>query len=182
MSWLICHQPIIDWANQSVVSFKSYNKTDFINENYISLSNAILVSESANPSVLLSNSQKRGADPVCDGPVSTPSSDSVPVCDSLDSPPVRTSNHFSVLSESEPCCEDNIIVESTRLTSTVTQSKDSSASKQKPRCSKRRRLLCRSAESGTPDQGLSSETLNALIVGSNEKAIHSIILLVKLVP
>jgi hypothetical protein len=152
MSWLIRHQPIIDWANQSVVSFKSFNKTDFINEDYINLSNAILVSESANSSVLLSDSQKRGADPACDGPVSTPSPDSVPVCVSLDSPPVRTSNRFSVLSESEPCCEDNIVVESTRLTSTVTQLKDSSASKQKPRRSKQRRRLHRSAESGTPDQ------------------------------
>jgi hypothetical protein len=41
MSWLIRHQPIINWANQSVVSFKSFNKIDFINEDYISLSNAI---------------------------------------------------------------------------------------------------------------------------------------------
>jgi hypothetical protein len=32
MSWLIRHQPIIDWANQSLVSFKSFNKTDFIYE------------------------------------------------------------------------------------------------------------------------------------------------------
>jgi len=47
MSWLISHQPIIDWTNQSVVSFKSFNKINFINEDYISLSNAILVSDSA---------------------------------------------------------------------------------------------------------------------------------------
>jgi hypothetical protein len=112
---------------------------------------------------------------VCDGPASTSSSDSTPVCvSSLDSVPVRTSNRFSVLNESESCCEDKNVVERTRLASAEIQLKEFSASKQKSRRTKRRRSLRRSAESGTPDQGLSSETLNALIIGSNEKAIRSI--------
>ena len=179
MAWLIRHDPVIDWANQSIISFKSQLDVDkpSINEDVINLSKSILVSDDANcnQTTLLSDSQKFDVDPVCDGPASTSFSDSVPVCVcSSDSVPVRTSNRFSVLSESEPCCEDNYVVERTRLTSADIQSKGFSASKQKSRRTKRRRLLRRSAESGTPDQGLSSETLNALVVGSDGEAVQPI--------
>ena len=169
MAWLIRHDPVIDWASQSILSFKSplYVDIPSINEDVVSLSKAILVSDNANSNetILLSDSQKPEVDPVCDGPAST---------SLLDSVPVRTSNRFSVLSESEPSCKDNYVVERTRLVSTDIQSKGFSSSKQKSRRTTRRRRFRRSAESGTPDQGLSSETLNALVVVSDGEAVQPI--------
>ena len=102
-----------------------------ISENVASLSSVstpILVSNEANSNCNCSSSvnQKCEVDPVSDGPASASSLslDSDPVCISpRSSVPVRVSNRFSVLHESEQSSEDNIVVEHAQLVSSENQAK-----------------------------------------------------------
>ena len=184
MSWLIRHQPVIDWATQSILSFSSPLLVEMptISENVASLSSVstpILISNEANFTCNCSSSddQKCEVDPVSDGPASASSLtlDSDPVCIfPRSSIPVRVSNRFSVLHESEPLSEDKIVVEHARLVSSENQSKGLSTTKHSSRRVKHRRRLKRSSPSGTPDQGLSAETVNALVFGSSENAFRPI--------
>jgi hypothetical protein len=184
MSWLIRHQPVIDWATQSILSFSSPLLVEMptISDNDASLSSLctpILVSSEANSNDFNSSSvnQKCEVDPVCDGPASTSSLslDSEPVCIFPRSNiPIRVSNRFSVLQESEPSIEDDTVVEHSQLVLAENQPKGFSTTKQSSRRVKHRRRLKRSSPSGTPDQGLLTETVSVLVIGSDGTAVHPI--------